>query len=373
MTGRGANNRHMPNFPMLRAPGMANRGFGLLGNRPRRNPGGFAPPPPVGAQDDGPDPQEAGNPEAPETLAPRAGSMGTGVPAAPPPAPNLSAPRMANARASNKAAVFAAGAPIPKNSAYGDPQTAAAARNAFVADQSANADALSGNFYQNHQVTADANARQNRMAAPRADYLSSLGNKNNAEAEYRKAEGDVLVPSQARRNDAASGLETAQAGQVTATTPGTVDNLNANAEDRRAGAKLKGAQAENVASGGEAAKGQLATYQKQIQAQQARIHQLETLLGHRKDDSGDPVPIAAPSSLPPITNAPGAGATRPSAVMNGAGSRPLPLPPGSAPAPAAAAPVASANPFSKGRVFTDDTGKRIRWNGSDWEPVPQGE
>jgi hypothetical protein len=325
---------------------------------------------------------------------------------------------MANALAANKAATFSA-------ARHAGDDYATAAGKAFVADQGARADLLSGNYFQNHQVTADANARQNLLAAPRAGYLTSLGNKNNADAGFRAAEADVLIPSQAARNAAAGRLTDAQAGQVTATTPAAVDNLIATAEATRAGGRLKGAQADQVAAGGELTKSQLAAAQKQLQQANARIRFLEQRLTVRyKDALGDGAAPAAPApdadGYVPLTPGAAANAEAPPAaaaaaaapppapppaaprVFPGAGSRPLATPSATpaAPVPSPAAPgimpgaqTSSLPIFGPGNVrlaapgaapaapatataaavpihVNPQTGERIQWNGSAWVPAP---
>jgi hypothetical protein len=105
----------------------------------------------------------------------------------------------------NKAATFAAAAPLPatdRASAFGSVAVAKAAREAFVGNQQAQANLNSGNYFHNARMASAANARADAESGATVGLANSQAGLNRSQAGRVDAEANVLVPAQGRQIDA---------------------------------------------------------------------------------------------------------------------------------------------------------------------------
>lgn len=270
------------------------------------------------------------------------------------------------AREASKAASFAAAAPIPTNSAYGSPQLAQAARNAFIGDQRAVADMTSGNFFQNRMLVGDYNSRANAQSGANVGLMGSVAGANNATAYSTKKAADVLMPAdaayktaQSRELDARSTiLYPAQGKEIESNAArnnaDATIGVPARAAQNNATAAQGNATAQSISRGDPATAAALKEAKAQLVVAQRRINSLE---GTATKGSDDGKPRTLPADTPPGID-----------YSN--------LTPGAAAGAAGASYGAPTTPAQAGTATQDDqvyvnpkTGQKIRRSGSGWVTV----
>jgi hypothetical protein len=146
----------------------------------------------------------------------------------------------------NRAATFAAAAPLPatdRASAFGSVAASKAARGAYVGDQQARANLDGGNYFHNVGMASAANARANAESGANVGLVDSQAGLNRSQAGRVDAEANVLVPAQGRHVDAQAADLTSQSAARDYMTPLLGDQAAAAA--RGANAAAAGQEATN--------------------------------------------------------------------------------------------------------------------------------